>query len=36
MLNCATEQNEMSILVAVEKNGFSNSVFYEGNLVRVV
>lgn len=36
MLNCATEQNETSILVAVEKNGFLNSVFYESNLGSVV
>ena len=32
MLNCAAEQNEMSVLVAVVKNGFLNSVFHESNL----
>ena len=36
MLNCATEQNEMSILVTVEKTGFLNSVLYVSNLGSVV
>lgn len=32
MLNFVTKQTEMSVLVTVEKNDFSNSVFYESNL----